>query len=502
MTRDELAAVHGASPEDIKAVTDAFTKYGLTVVSANAATRSVVLSGPVEAMQSAFQVKLMNYSHQTGDYRGRVGFIQVPTEVGQIVEGVFGLDDRRVARRRRNPASSNSHVRDTVSIPAAWYTPPQLAKHYNFPPGDGAGQVIGVLEFGGGFFHNDLNNFCRLNGTPVPVVKTVSVDGISTTAKDGAEGEVMLDVEIVAGACPKSTIVVYFAHWSERGWVSILDAVIQDKMNDPGVLSISWGAPEDTNVWSASGIRQINDALHEAALLGITVCVASGDDGSSDADLDGHAHVDFPTASQYVLSVGGTTIPHKGGTSADVVWFEGTGLRDTNGGSTGGGISTVIHRPTFQSAIHLTSVNPGAIKGRVVPDLSANADWNASPYLLVVDNGAQGNGGTSAATPLVASLIALINEQRGPGKRVGYLTPLLYRTPAGTTAGPTVGALGCTDVTSGNNNTAHVGGYSASAGYDAVSGWGTPNGVKLLTALAGPVPGGHAAAAVPVTQAS
>ena len=243
MTRDELASAHGASADDIKAVTDAFTKFGLTVVSTNAATRSVVLSGSVEAMQSAFQVKLMNYAHQTGDYRGRVGFIQVPTEVSQIVEGVFGLDDRRVARRRRQPTNGHSHVRDTASIPAAWYTPPQLAKHYNFPAGDGSGQVIGLLEFGGGFFHNDLNNFCRLAGTQVPAVKTVSVDGISTTARDGAEGEVMLDVEIVAGACPKSTIVVYFAHWSERGWVSILDAVIQDKANDPGVLSISWVLP-------------------------------------------------------------------------------------------------------------------------------------------------------------------------------------------------------------------------------------------------------------------
>ena len=232
------------------------------------------------------------------------------------------------------------------------------------------------------------------------------------------------------------------------------------------------------------------------------MCVASGDDGSSDADLDGHAHVDFPTSSPYVLSVGGTTIPHKGATSPDVVWFEGTGLRDTNGGSTGGGISTVIQRPAWQSNVHLTSVNPGAIAGRVVPDLSANADWNASPYLLVVDNGAQGNGGTSAASPLVASLIALINEHRGPSKRVGYVTPLLYRAPAGAASGPTVGTLGCTDVTSGNNTTAHVGGYSAAAGYDAVSGWGTPNGVKLLAALAGPVPGGHATASVPVTQAS
>src|SRR5262249_35781286 len=126
------------------------------------------------------------------------------------------------------------------------------------------------------------------------------------------------------------------------------------------------------------------------------------------------------------------------------------------------------------------------IVGRCIPDLAANADWDASPYLLVVDGQAQGNGGTSAASPLMASLIALMNAKRGPGKRVGYLTPVLYQSQGGGNSGPTVGAIGCTDVVSGNNNTSQVGGYSAGPGYDAVSGWGTPNGVKLLSALPTP----------------
>ena len=217
----------------------------------------------------------------------------------------------------------------------------------------------------------------------------------------------------------------------------------------------------------------------EAAHLGITVCIAAGDDGSSDADMrDGHAHVDFPGSSPYVLSVGGTTIPKKGGTQVDIVWFEGDGLRAKNGGSTGGGVSTVFPRPSWQSGITINSVNPKAIAGRCVPDLSANADWNASPYLLVVDGGSQPNGGTSAATPLMAALIALINAKLPAGTRVGYLTPVLYgKDKTGTKI---VGSMVCTDVVSGDNTTAKAGGYSAGPGFDAASGWGTPNGAALL----------------------
>ena len=93
----------------------------------------------------------------------------------------------------------------------------------------------------------------------------------------------------------------------------------------------------------------------------------------------------------------------------------------------------------------------------------------------MVDGKAQGNGGTSAASPLWASLVTLINRARGPGKRIGSLTSLLYQGG--------VGSAGCADITSGDNVTATVGGYSAGPGYDAVGGWGTPNGKQLLAAL-------------------
>jgi kumamolisin len=475
MSREELAEKYGASEDDIDKVIEAFQKFGLKRVEANAATRTVRLSGTIAQMENAFGAKLFNYAHPEGNYRGRVGAVSVPAEVKDVVQGVFGLDNRRVARRRRHPVHELSKSK-TLRIPSSWYIPSQLATHYNFPTGDGSGQAVGLLEFGGGYFPSDLQEFCNLADVSVPTVVAVSTDGTATNAKDGAEGEVMLDIEVIAGVCPKSTIVVYFAEWTEQGWITAMDAVMQDKTNDPGVISASWGAPEDTDIWTDQAMTQMNESFQEAALLGITICIAAGDDGSSDADMDGHAHVDFPGSSPYVLAVGGTTIPVKGGTGPDIVWKEGDGLRADSGGSTGGGVSAkFVPPPPWQEGINIPSVNPGASAGRCVPDVAANADWNASPYLLVVDGKAQGNGGTSAASPLWASLVTLINQARGPGRRIGYLTPLLYQGG--------VGAAGCTDIRSGDNTTATVGGYSAGPGYDAVSGWGTPNGNQLLAAL-------------------
>ena len=480
MTRKALADTYGASQGDLDKVVQVLGKLGLKSVHADTASRTVRLSGTVAAMESAFLVKLFNYSHPNGNYRGRVGSVHVPAELKDIVEGVFGLDNRRVAKRRRQPVSDTSHARALTKVPASWYTPQQLAQHYNYPAGDGTGQTVGILEFGGGFFEQDLTKFCKLAGVSVPQVQAISTDGTSTSARDGAEGEVMLDVEVVAGVCPKALIVLYFADFTEQGWITALDAASQDQTNDPGVISVSWGYAEDADIWTDQAMTQVNDTLQEMALLGITVCVAAGDDGSSDAIGDGLAHVDFPGSSPFVLSVGGTTIPSKGGNQPDIAWKEGDGLRADNGGSTGGGVSAVFDRPAWQSSLTIQPVNPGAKVGRIVPDIAANADWDASPYLLVVDGGAQPNGGTSAATPLCAALVTLINQQRGAGNRIGYLSPILYQASGGST----IGALGCTDVQSGDNITDSIGGYQAGPGYDAVSGWGTPDGQKLLASLA------------------
>jgi len=479
ITRADLSNEYGASQADIDKVIETFRKYDLEIVESDPGTRTVRLRGSISAMENAFQVKLFNYSHDTHSYRGRVGPVHVPVACKDIAEGVFGLDNRQVAHRKQVGSHRNPQF---SSVQSSWYLPNELAKHYNFPDGDGAGQAVALLEFGGGYFEDDLKQFCDLaNISTPPKVIPISVDGISTNSNDDATGEVMLDIEVVAGVCPKSNIVVYFARWGEQGWLRALDSAIHDQRNDPGVISISWGYAEDVDIWTRQAMNQVNEALAEAARIGVTVCVATGDDGSSDGEPDGHAHTDFPSSSPYVLAVGGTAIPSKGSTQPDIVWMEGSGIRRTVGGSTGGGVSAVFSRPEWQKDITIESVNPGAIIGRCIPDLAANADANASPYTIVVGGQAHGYGGTSASSPLVAGLLTLINASRPPSKRVGYLTPILYQNnDSGST---TVGQSVCTDVQSGNNNTDQLGGYDAGLGYDAASGWGTPDGRKLARAI-------------------
>jgi kumamolisin len=479
MDRQKFAATYGAADEDYSKVLTALAPFGLTEVTRNPAARSLLLKGTVAQVEAAFQVKLFEYAHEQERFRGHTGAVSLPVAIADIVASVSGLDARRVGRRRRPPRGLAVQFVHSNVATNGLFTGATLATHYNFPPGNGTGQCVGILEFGGGYFPADLKHFCEVAGISVPKVLPISADGTRTNARDGAEGEVMLDVEVVAAACPAATIALYFAQFTEKGWITAFDAAVHDSQNKPSVVSVSWGwAEDDTQVWSAQAVQQLNETMKEAALLGVTICVAAGDDGSSDADMDGHAHVDFPASSPYALAVGGTTVV-QAGTLPDVCWFEGDGLRSDNGGSTGGGVSVIFSIPDWQKQVVIAPVNQNAAPGRIIPDIAANADWNASPYLLVVDGNSQPNGGTSAAAPLLAALVARINAARAGKSPVGWLTPLLYKS----SGGGTVGSQGCTDVTKGGNKTATVGGFTAGAGYDAVSGWGTPNGTALLAAI-------------------
>lgn len=481
MTREELAAKYGANAQDVEKLAAQFRAMGLDVIHTDANSRIVELGGTVSAMNAAFGVKLMQFAHAGEAYRGRVGPIHVPDSVSDLVEGVFGLDNRRVNKRKANATTTMAAaVAKAKSRP--WFYPEELAKIYNFPLGDGTGQSIGLLEFDGGYFESDLKQFCADAKVPVPTVVPISVDGTPTNTLNDAAIEVMLDVEVVAGVCPKATIPVYFSSFTEKGWINALDAVIQDTVNEPSVLSISWGNSEDGAWWTQSAITQVNEAFKEAALLGITICVASGDDGSSDGVLDGHAHVDFPASSPYVLAVGGTTLRKSAGGHSEVAWKDGDGLRQDNGGSTGGGVSLAFAPPAWQSSVAIASVNPAGKPGRVIPDVAADASAHTG-YFMVIAGKVIHEGGTSASAPLWAGLIGRMNASlAASSKRVGYLTPVLYQ--AASPGGATVGALGCKDIVKGENNTSVVGGYTSSAGYDAVTGWGSPNGAALLTAVA------------------
>ncbi|HEY2138340.1 MAG TPA: S53 family peptidase [Xanthobacteraceae bacterium] len=479
VSRSDIAKRYGARTQDLAKVQDVLTKAGLSIDETNPVTRTVKASGPAAAMEKLFQVNLLSVQHGDHLYRGRVGYIHVPRALDGVVVGVFGLDTRRMTRRRGGRAQLTTRALPPANQ-RAWFLPQELADIYKFPAGSGEGQTIGIIELGGQYIASDLAEFVQTSQAPgTPKVVTINAEKLAAADRNDPDsiGECMLDVEVVAGVCPKATLAVYFSNFTEKGWVDVLDAALHDKTNAPSVLSCSYGLAEGTDIWTEQAMTVINDTLKEAAALGIPVCVAAGDDGSDDQVGDGQAHVDFPSSSPYVLCVGGTALKKNGVGFTESAWFDGNGLRKDGGGSTGGGVSSVLPRPSWQN-LNIASVNPNAPAGRCVPDVAADAAGSTG-YLMVSQGKAAVSGGTSAAAPLWAALIARLNEA---GKPVKYVTPLFYQSNP-KTGGKPLGAAACNDVTKGNNKTAAAGGYECGQGYDAVTGWGSPNGQNLLGML-------------------
>ena len=472
MTREECAARHGADAADLAKVEAFAYQNNLTVVEESLPRRTVVLSGTIANLSAAFGVKLMNYDHPAGNFRGRTGPVFLPPALSGLVQGVFGLDNRPQALPR---CCCFRPVEQALAAGQTVYTPLQVAQLYNFPSSlNGTGECIGILEFGGGYTSSDINTYFQQLGLAVPQITAVSVDGASNQPMPGsnsADPEVDLDIEVSGAVAPGASIVVYFAPFTEQGWVDVLSTAVNDTVHKPSVISVSWGYAEGNDIWTQQAIQAVDQSLQAAAAIGITVCVASGDDGSRDEITDGLAHVDFPASSEYVLGCGGTTLESSGNQiSSEVVWNDGS-----NGGAGGGGVSDYIALPSWQQNAKVpASVNPGNHVGRGVPDVAANSDPNTGYQIL--SDGQQGVvGGTSAAAPLWAGLVARINQQLGTS--AGFITPLLY--------GSNVSSTGFHDITSGNNDvTGQIGGYNAGQGWDACTGWGSPNGTALAAALA------------------
>jgi kumamolisin len=163
---------------------------------------------------------------------------------------------------------------------------------------------------GGGFRPADLETYFKKLGVAMPSVAAVSVDhaGNSPTGDaNGPDGEVMLDIEVVGAIAPRANIAVYFAPNTDAGFLDAITTAIHDTANRPSVISISWGGPEVS--WTAQAMTAMDEAFQAAAALGITVCAASGDNGSSDGVNDAGEHVDFPASSPYAVKWCGMTAP-------------------------------------------------------------------------------------------------------------------------------------------------------------------------------------------------
>lgn len=452
LTSAELGARYGADPADLEAVRAALADAGLTVLDEHPAARTVRVSGPASAVTRFFGTELHTVEHTDGRHQQRMreGSLSVPAPLQGIVTAVLGLDDR--------PQAATRHVVADLTAVSTSYTPLDLATVYGMPEADGTGQTIAILELGGGFGQSDLDTYFKGLGLATPTVTAQGVDGAKNTPgqdPQGADGEVLLDIEVAGAIAPKSDLVVYFAPNTDAGFLDAISAATHASPT-PVAISISWGQSEDQ--WTAQSRTAMDNAFADAVALGITVTVAAGDNGSGDNDTGGSGtHVDFPASSPHVLGCGGTSLRASNGTvQSETVWNDGG-----SGGATGGGVSDVFPVPSWQTSAGVPASASGKA-GRGVPDVAGDADPRTG-YRVYVDGSATVIGGTSAVAPLWAGLVARIAQLSG--KRPGLAQTTLY---TGVTAGQPVAAL--RDITSGSN-----GAYSAGSGWDPCTGLGVPS---------------------------
>jgi kumamolisin len=531
----EFSAAHGADPAALERLLRFAEDYGLTVVDSNPTWRTVSLQGGAVEVGTAFGVSPEHYELAGKRYRGYPGQLTLPQEIAGEVEWVFGLQDLLLGS---TPPSTAGHAASRSSAPALRgpaagsridgsappppsYPPPQFAALYDFPPNLGKGECVGVLELSGGYKAADMETFFDSLGIAMPTILDVGPNQWATDPTTfWSNFEVTMDVQVVASCVPEATTVVYFSGATTdpeiTAWTyfKVISMGLFDDVNHPSVLTMSAGLPENLpGIWLREEAEVVNLLLASASLLGITVCMPAGDSGSGYPNGYGMFSAPsiayFPGSSPWVLCCGGTSLTLDAlGEKNEVVWnrlashmwnlyFMGPGQWlpapppsvnpppegvPSNAGAGSGGVSWYFDLPWFQESagvpifevrnfINWAFESLQTIRGRGVPDIAANADF-LSGYRVFIDGGWRNGGGTSASTPLMASLITRCNQALG--RRLGYITPLLYELKLN------LGADIFNPI-AGNN-----GGYEARKGdgWNPCVGLGSPKGRALLAALA------------------
>ena len=494
LSSDEFTAAYQPSQADYDAAVQWARAKGLTVTNTTPNRHVIDVDGSIATISSAFHVLINTYQDTNG--RSFHAPDREPTFDAPVAfYAISGLDNAapRHAHYKKKPAAplSNSLTPSlsmtvipyvngcaaeqsaTPSIkgsgPSNTYLPSDMrAAYYGGSALTGTGQVVGIFSYDG-YIASDLSLYYSKTGTSSSVpVKNVLVNGYSGACfgftSTGAEdpntcddGEQILDIVQVTGMAPGLTQVLFYEGSSST---DVLNQMASD--NTAKVLTSSWGGG-DFGTASDPIFKQFQTQ-------GQSYLNATGDSGQFNSST-----YDPPSLDANITQVGGTdleTVSAGGAWSSETAW-----------GCSGGGFQSSVAIPSYQqTAGVITSANGGSTSYRNAPDLAAEGDFDNS---TVIDGAFDiGYGGTSYATPRWAGYIALANQQsvaNGHGT-LGFLNPNLY----------TIGLSSASksnyhDITVGNNKpSAGTGsGFNAVAGYDLVTGWGSPNGVTLINTLAG-----------------
>jgi kumamolisin len=481
---EELCYKYGATQASADRVAEHFSTRGLTVRDVSLPARSVVVSGEFADVARAFGVRPVVCDHAKQNYRTFEGRIEIPWTLTRDITTVLGLD--------QGPLLEHADIASRLNI-GKGVDPADVARRYEFPPFvRGRGQTIGIIALGGGFHERDVAHFhprrrfgavevVHIAGAENSPAKRPFVNAYLDIVGDALRGEAAkaapasaqklprihpgsarfnkvvwtletsMDVQVAAALAPEARVIVYVAPNTEMGKFDSLMRAVMTR-DGPSVISCSWGNVERqfTPLW----VKLLEEVFQTAALAGVTMCYSSGDIGAG-------AH--YPASSPHVLACGGTTLDVDKPRVPERAWCENVG------GQTLASCGGVSHRfrksPVWQATARVRRVT--GRRGRGLPDVAARA--NLSPGYMVKIGGlvAGVGGGTSAAAPLWAALVARLNQALRT--RCGYITPLLYNKRC---------RAGFRDITLGS-----TGEYDAQKGWDACTGWGTPRGKRLLNAL-------------------
>lgn len=482
----QFGPMFGATQQTVDNVSSTLSSMGLSPGPVTSDDLTIPVATTVGQAESAFGIQIHSYHLSSGATGyANTSAPQVPSSISPNITDILGLSDLVQATHFSTVGSdtSSDQAAPTQALPSLSGPTPcssassvpdaltanQFASAYSFTTGYsagdlGSGQTVAIAELEP-FASTDISAYESCYGISTTVT-TTNVDGGPGTGV--GSGESALDIEDVAGLAPDATIKVYQAPNSSLS--DLYDVYHKIETDDIAkVVSSSWGQCE---ALVGSSFAKSEEPVFEAMdTQGQTIVVAAGDTGSSEcfrADESSELNVLDVSSDPYVTGVGGTKITSLSTPPSEVVWNESS----LEAGAGGGGISEIWQMPSYQKAIGINSDSSGTPCGasagsycREVPDVSADAD-PYSGYAVYYDGGWTDIGGTSAAAPLWAAFVTIVNE--GCTSSSGFLNPSLYTH-----------ASDLNDITSGNNDytpSGYDGGlYPATTGYDMASGIGTPN---------------------------
>jgi hypothetical protein len=505
LTAKEFGTRFGRSPQEFNMVANWLRGQGFNVDITYSNRLAIGFTGATDVIERAFKVQMAQYwdSSKSKPFYSNVQAPTLPAEISSITSGLMGLNNAviyhhpvhsvqsagaAIVNQAKKGKAKTGKTSDGVLQGQNFMGPSDLANVYGYQSLQssniqGQGQRIGII-IDSDVSNTDMSDFRTQFGLPAANLVREVLPGLSNPGitQDG-ELEADLDTQAISGVLPQAEIDLITV--PELSGVAVITAE-QDVVNLGAirVVNESFGGCETDSFNTPE-----QTLFNQAATEGIAFFAAAGDSGAECAESPGTRGINCPVCYGSVTAVGGTEITANFNSSgnlsqllSETVWNDSPGIeqdcagRPTNGGATGGGISTIVPMPSYQVSAQGFAAGVPSGSTRVVPDVAALA---GSPFTLVFSGG-QPNllGGTSLSSPLWAGMMGLINQVQGSAQ--GSPNTVLYK--AAVSQYGNGGAAVFRDITSGNNNDGNIGscdpdgvvGFSAGTGFDAVSGWGAP----------------------------